>query len=295
MHPAPPPPKPDAEFLPSEFFEATQLYRIHTVPLPPGGDAFNDLSSYAPLNLHCEHCASAQTFRACWAERDKWRAEHRAITPGPGLAGDVVAVTFACMRCRRFQHKFLFGVDESKSGVFKIGQHPPMAVKPSKLMEKGLGAHADDYRKGMTCESHGFGVGAFAYYRQIVENVIADLLKDLERYFSDDTGREKYHEAISGLKSSQNATEKIQVVKELLPRQLMIEGENPLGLLYGALSEGLHAGTDERCLELAEVVRHVLVTLVEKVEADKQSERSFRGVLPQIRQKLDKQIEKKSK
>src|ERR1019366_3661340 len=31
MHPAPLPPKPDAEFLPSVFFESAQLYRVHPV------------------------------------------------------------------------------------------------------------------------------------------------------------------------------------------------------------------------------------------------------------------------
>ena len=169
-----------------------------------------------------------------------------------------------------------------------------MDVKPSKLLQRGLGAHAADYRKGRTCETHGFGIGAFAYYRQILEKIIDGLLKDLEMFFSDDASLKKYQEELSKVQDGQNATAKIRIAKDLLPRQLQIEGENPLGRLYGVLSEGRHSGTDERCLELAELVRIVLVHLVEKVEFDKESGREITKSLSQIKQQLDKQIEKKS-
>ncbi len=39
-----------------------------------------------------------------------------------------------------------------------------------------LGEHLKDYRKGLICENHSYGVGAYSYYRRIIENVIDDLL-----------------------------------------------------------------------------------------------------------------------
>jgi hypothetical protein len=50
---------------------------------------------------------------------------------------------------------------------------------------------------------------------------------------------------------------------------------NPLGVLHSALSEGLHAESDDKCLEQAAVVREVLVFLVNQVHASKASAKSF--------------------
>jgi hypothetical protein len=46
---------------------------------------------------------------------------------------------------------------------------------------------------------------------------------------------------------------------------LLINGHNPLTLLHSALSKGLHAKTDEECLELAHDVRIVLTELAERL------------------------------
>ncbi len=43
-----------------------------------------------------------------------------------------------------------------------------------------------------------------------------------------------------------------------MPESLLINGHRPISLLPAALSEGVHAFTDERCLELAGSVRVVL-------------------------------------
>jgi hypothetical protein len=44
-----------------------------------------------------------------------------------------------------------------------------------------------------------------------------------------------------------------------------VNGHNPLTLLHSALSEGLHAQTDEQCLELATSIRVVLSELVDQL------------------------------
>ena len=51
------------------------------------------------------------------------------------------------------------------------------------------------------------------------------------------------------------------------PKQesLLINGHNPITLLHSALSEGVHALSDEDCLELASSVRIVLGELSERL------------------------------
>lgn len=57
----------------------------------------------------------------------------------------------------------------------------------------------------------------------------------------------------------------IDSLKGAIPNELFIKGHNPLTLLHGALSEGIHALKDEECLELATSVREILFELSERI------------------------------
>ena len=55
------------------------------------------------------------------------------------------------------------------------------------------------------------------------------------------------------------------MAKDSMPESLLINGHNPMLLLHNALSKGIHALTDEQCLELASNVRIVLGELSERL------------------------------
>jgi hypothetical protein len=57
----------------------------------------------------------------------------------------------------------------------------------------------------------------------------------------------------------------VDAVKLAIPQLLFINGHNPLTLLHSALSEGLHAQTDEECLEIATSIRVVMAELAERM------------------------------
>lgn len=57
----------------------------------------------------------------------------------------------------------------------------------------------------------------------------------------------------------------LESVKNALPQSLLINGHNPITLLHSALSQGLHAQSDERCLEMASAVRVVLAELADRL------------------------------
>ena len=57
------------------------------------------------------------------------------------------------------------------------------------------------------------------------------------------------------------------MAKVAIPESLLINGHNPILLLHNALSEGVHAMTDEQCLELASSIRIVLAELSERISA----------------------------
>ncbi|HWS16851.1 MAG TPA: hypothetical protein VN223_02495, partial [Candidatus Elarobacter sp.] len=56
----------------------------------------------------------------------------------------------------------------------------------------------------------------------------------------------------------------VDQIKSGIPSVLLIDGHNPLTLLHSALSEGLHAKTDEECLDIAHSIRVLLAELAER-------------------------------
>ena len=84
-----------------------------------------------------------------------------------------------------------------------------------------------------------------------------------------------YEAALEKTKSTTVTQEKIELVKDLLPPILRPDGTNPLTALHSALSEGLHAGADEDCLEQAAVVRDILVYFVNQVALTRAASREF--------------------
>lgn len=82
----------------------------------------------------------------------------------------------------------------------------------------------------------------------------------------------------------------MDLVKDLLPTSLRPNNVNPLGALHSALSEGLHASTDEECMEIAETVRTILTFLVSQVEESKESRKDFTD---SMRRLLDQKSAKK--
>jgi hypothetical protein len=156
----------------------------------------------------------------------------------------------------------------------KVGQEPPWDITPDRDLEKMLGQHSYFYKRGLICESQGYGIGAFSYYRRIVDEIIDELLSGISDLLSaEELG--KYQEALEKTKNTTVTQDKIELVKDLLPPILRPNGMNPLGTLHTILSEGLHNETDDQCIELAMEVREVLEFLVNQITTTKNAGAKF--------------------
>jgi len=119
--------------------------------------------------------------------------------------------------------------------------------------------------KGRQCENHGLGIGAFTYYRRVVESHKDQILGEIIRV-SKKLGAPP--EKIKALENAQRETQfskALASVKDALPPVLLINGQNPLTLLHRALSKGVHQLSDEECLQIAHDVRVVLVELADRL------------------------------
>ena len=184
-------------------------------------------------------------------------------------------IKYSCRICRKTTKQYsitaygLEGWQEANTSVtykvFKLGEYPAFAPSISKEVLKLIKSDRNLFIKGLKSENQDLGIGAFAYYRRVVENqknnLIDQIIKVSEKLKASP-------EIIDSLRKAKKMTQ-FDAVKELkhaIPQSLLIDGcHNPLNLLHRALSEGLHAKNDDACLELAHDIRYVLTDLSERL------------------------------
>jgi hypothetical protein len=179
-------------------------------------------------------------------------------------------LTYVCRNCRRSAKYYALAVlvQGSKNGqAFKYGEVPAYGPPVPARVISLIGPDRDHFLLGRRAENHGLGIGAFAYYRRVVENQKGRIINEIARV-AKKLGAPK--EVLQDFEKAAAETQfktAIDDIKAGLPSVLMIEGHNPLTLLHTALSEGLHAEDDTTCLELAQSIRTVLTELADRISS----------------------------
>jgi hypothetical protein len=181
-----------------------------------------------------------------------------------------VFVRYRCRDCGTYLKEFAVVIKRgtptaSDAEVMKLGEYPPFAAPISPRITRLL--TRDDlelFRQGTRSEAQGLGIGAATYFRRIVENqwrlLVKETRKAAERLGELDLS--VYDVAVRETQFS-NA---VEMLKGKLPAKLLIlDGQNPLMLLYRPLSVGLHGLTDIECLQQAADIRTVLTALLENI------------------------------
>lgn len=220
-----------------------------------------DFINRPDLQLHCPHdsCNGMRFFRC-------------TVPEGPHL-DDVFRffyLTYRCSNCQRTEKTFALAAKVSASQgstgeCYKFGELPPFGPPTPARLIKLIGPDRDEFLKGRRCENQGLGVGAFIYYRRVVESQKNRILNEIIKV-AEKLGATK--EALAPLQDAVNETQfskALAVARDAIPQTLLINGHNPLSLLHGALSEGVHGRSDEECLEIASSVRVVLAELSDRL------------------------------
>ena len=88
---------------------------------------------------------------------------------------------YTCTHCRCLYY-YAFRVDKEKNTVTKVGQYPPPAERIDPTVQHELGViDADLFRKGLRNLNYGYGIGACAYMRRLVEDQIVSNTSQLSR------------------------------------------------------------------------------------------------------------------
>jgi hypothetical protein len=153
---------------------------------------------------------------------------------------------------------------EDVGKAFKFGERPPFGPNTPNRLLKLLGDQKEIFLTGRRCEFQGLGVGAFSYYRRVVENQKVRILDEIIKVATK-IGQNGAIVPLEAAKKENQFTKSISMVKEAIRQALLINGHNPLTLLHKALSDGLHDRSDEHCLQLAHDIRVVLAELSERL------------------------------
>ncbi len=287
---------------PKEFFEKAQLYRKYDADDFLITDKSSSLSgamyggirptlydiATPAINFICPQCKSVQTYNV------KKNQDNFSLQTLP----KVFELIYICDSCKNNVKSFFLLLQneiatkkdnknkkEYVQKIQKIGQYPAWSISIEKEIESVLDENKKQiYQKGLINESQGYGIGAYAYYRRITEEVIDELLTSIIDLVESEN-KVLYFEALKQVKKTRVAQDKIDLVKDLLPESMKPGGMNPLGVLHGALSDGLHNLSDEDCLIKAESIREALLYLLSQVALLKKSSNKFTENMKKILEK----------
>jgi hypothetical protein len=244
-----------------EFLEGTPPDSVERVSGACGRQGVHWVAATPDIRLHCESesCGGIRTFcssSTVYVSFEKW------------INGFLF---YSCRNCQKTEKTYSVsinqnGKDGTSAWAFKFGENPPFGPPTPARVITLIGPDRETFLRGRRAENHGLGIGAFAYYRRVVENqkgrIIAQIAKVARKLGAEEKTLALFEEAASETQFSKA----IDLVRTAIPQVLLIDGQhNPLTLLHTALSEGLHDHSDEECLELAQDIRVVLSELAERM------------------------------
>lgn len=255
----------------SEFLESTPPSTLKKISGLASARSYSEGYIYdckllqPEIQLHCSEdtCNGIRFFRST-----------DDATEIPISSSKFVYMRYECSNCQKsikiFSLFLTVKKDRLENGFvggncMKFGELPTYGPPTPARLIKLIGPDRETFLKGRRCENLGLGIGAFTYYRRVIENqknrILDEIIKLCEKLNVNPT-------IIETLKEGKNENQfknAVDKVKDAVPESLLIDGQNPLTLLHAAFSQGVHNLSDEECLELASSGRTVLGELSERL------------------------------
>ena len=246
---------------PKEFFEDVAPEKAVRVA---GGSYSAQFSFYARLpeiELYCEteSCSGNRIFAT------------QGTPQLSAASASLMFITYVCKNCGKSIKTYalrshFMGADRENPCWFKFGERPRFGPPVSRRLNALIEPERELFLKGRRCEMQGLGIGAFSYYRRMVEGLKNRLLDKIISVCKRLPSSDGIVQELEKAKAEFQFSKAIEGVHEAIPQVLLINGHaNPLTLLHGALSAGIHNHTDDECLAMATDIRVVLTELAERL------------------------------
>ncbi|HEY4903211.1 MAG TPA: hypothetical protein VIH89_07050 [Candidatus Sulfotelmatobacter sp.] len=220
---------------------------------------FQEYKSPDRISFHCPRCSKETT----WAI--SFRREERLL----------FFIEYQCTLCGSANLSVVYRISKrvpktymGPSGqetmhlaaqVQKIGQFPPLSIDIPRSLEKNLGPEATNlYKRALIDRNEGHGLGAVTYIRRVVEDKTDELIEvvaQLAETQSIDPGIVAKIRAVKNERATYE--EKLKIAATVLPDSLVVDGANPLGVLYALVSQGVHNLSEKQCIDIADETKSV--------------------------------------
>jgi hypothetical protein len=188
------------------------------------------------------------------------------IEPGRPKYFHTVYTCRNCQNTRKIYSVWIVpAADLGSAKIMKFGESPEYGPPTPSRVIKLIGPDRDLFIKGRRSENQGLGIGSFGYYRRVVENQKDRILDEIIKVSEKLGAKPEIIADFVAAKKEVQFSKAVESIKHGIPDALLLNGQNPITLLHNALSEGLHAQTDEDCLELAMSIRIVLTELADRL------------------------------
>ncbi|MCB1228006.1 MAG: hypothetical protein KDK99_19530 [Verrucomicrobiales bacterium] len=265
-------------FLTNEPIHSRQMVRgvfrpLARTPTLTKASAFvNTVSTEVgfPTDIH-DHCANPK----CEGVRRHERDDDEKTEPYHVLRSRYYYVSYLCTNCR-IETK-LFGVKveveipsrSTSAYCTKIYQEPSFGSPIPKRLFALIGQdNREHFLQARRAIARSLGIGAYAYYRRIVENTKFDLISAILEVAKVTNAPTEQIELLEAAKQENQFSKAMDMLKgeNTIPPVLLIDGHNPLALLHDLLSEGIHQLGDAECLERAKEAEVILSEIAERMQ-----------------------------
>jgi hypothetical protein len=120
------------------------------------------------------------------------------------------------------------------------------------------------------------GVAAVAYMRRVIENRMTDMLEILHEAAITHNAPAELIARHKEMKEEKRFSVKVDYAGDLLPASLRPSGKpNPMAVLHELASDGLHAKSDEECVDIFDACRRTFEYVFGKLRVETEDAKSF--------------------
>ena len=227
----------------------------------------------------------AEVHRLCDVHRDVGTLDQTANIRSMGwVKGDAEydkgwgkVVTYQCRNCGKKDQKYMYFWGDA--GFLKVGQIPELREAIDPRLDAALAESSGLYQKAVRSRSLGFGIGALAYLRRIVEDRTDELMELLRANKWDEWTQEE-KEQFEVARTTYQYSQKIAYATEkILPPAMSAEGRDSFAALHDVTSNGFHGKTEEKCIEIFDRCNLIFAYSFRVLSGHKREREEFRAKL----------------
>lgn len=171
---------------------------------------------------------------------------------------------------------------DAKLFIEKVGINPQRKIEPKDSITKYFNRQTNQwYYKGLNCISENYGIGAYAYFRRIIERELINIIKDIKNLPS--SHRAEIEKLLIAHEQDPTVSTIYDNIFEHLPYSLKVLGDNPIKLLYKETSQGLHSLEEEECMKKAKAVQKILEFTIQTINEEKSNIKDLRDLIKSIK------------